>query len=102
MPQSTTPETTIVVLGNTSEPALGALDALGPDVNIVKGRKADECAAALPEARVLFNWSGSRDEVFRRKKKQLYNRTFFPRKHVNQGLTSKTAKLYISKPILHG
>jgi hypothetical protein len=29
-------------------------------------------------------------------------RTFFPRKNANQGLTSKTAKLYIRKPILHG
>src|SRR6185437_287708 len=63
MPKSTTSETTIVVLGNPSEPALSALDALGPDVKIVKGRKADDCAAALPEARVLFNWSGPRDEV---------------------------------------
>jgi phosphoglycerate dehydrogenase-like enzyme len=63
MPESTTPETTVVVLGNSAEPALGALDALGPGVKIVKGRKADDCASALPEARVLFNWSGSRDEV---------------------------------------
>ena len=63
MPQSTTSETTVVVLGNTSEPALSALEALGPDVKVVKGRKADDCAAHLPEAQVLFNWSGPRDEV---------------------------------------
>jgi phosphoglycerate dehydrogenase-like enzyme len=57
------PETIVVVLGNPDEPALRALDALAPEVKIVKGKKAADCAHALPEARVLFNWNGSRDEI---------------------------------------
>ncbi len=53
----------IVVLGNPAEPALEALHALAGDAEIVKGKTAADCAQALPEARVLFNWSGSREEV---------------------------------------
>jgi phosphoglycerate dehydrogenase-like enzyme len=63
MPESTNRETTVVVLGNPNEKALDALHALESDAKIVKGKTASDCAAALAEARVLFNWSGSREEV---------------------------------------
>lgn len=63
MPESTNPETTVVVLGNPNEKALDALNALESEAKIVKGKTASDCAAALREARVLFNWSGSQEEV---------------------------------------
>jgi phosphoglycerate dehydrogenase-like enzyme len=63
MPQSTNRPTTIVVLGSPNEKALDALTSLESEAKIVKGKTASDCAAALPEARILFSWSGSRDDV---------------------------------------
>lgn len=64
MPQPTD-QVTVIVLGNPAEPALGVLDKLPAGVRVVKCRTAAECGEALPTARVLFNWSGPRDEVRR-------------------------------------
>lgn len=59
------PKIPIVVLGTRDEPALSALDALGPDVEIAKGKTAADCEQALAEARVMFNWGAPKDEVRR-------------------------------------
>lgn len=54
---------TVVVLGGTQEPALKRLSELGPDVKIAHADKAKDIGPALAEARVLFQWAGSREEL---------------------------------------
>ena len=54
---------TVVVLGDPSEPTLKLLDSLASDANISISKTADGLGDALAEARVLFNWSGSRAEI---------------------------------------
>ncbi len=54
---------TVVVLGDPSEPTLKLLDSLGSDVDLSISKTADGLGDALAEARVLFNWSGSRAEI---------------------------------------
>lgn len=46
-----------------SEPTLKLLDSLASDANISISKTADGLGDALAEARVLFNWSGSRAEI---------------------------------------
>lgn len=54
---------TVVVLGDPSEPTLKLLDSLGADVDLSISKTADGLGDALAEARVLFNWSGTRAEI---------------------------------------
>jgi phosphoglycerate dehydrogenase-like enzyme len=54
---------TVVVLGGSKEPALNRLSELGADVKIVRAEKTEELGDALKDARVLFQWAGSRDEL---------------------------------------
>ena len=54
---------TVVVLGDPSEPTLKLLDSLASDANISISKTADGLGDALAEARVLFNWSGTRAEI---------------------------------------
>ncbi len=54
----------VVVLGDPSEPTLKLLDSLSADANVSIAKTADGLGPdALAEARVLFNWSGSRAEI---------------------------------------
>jgi phosphoglycerate dehydrogenase-like enzyme len=54
---------TVVVLGGTKEPALDRLKELGSGVKILRAEKVAEIGPELAEARVLFQWAGSRDEL---------------------------------------
>lgn len=54
---------TVVVLGDPSEPTLKLLDSLGSEVDLSISKTADGLGEALAEARVLFNWSGTRAEI---------------------------------------
>ncbi len=54
---------TILVLSNPTDPQLAMLESLPPDVSIAVGDNIEAFQRAAPEARVLCNWSGSRDLV---------------------------------------
>jgi phosphoglycerate dehydrogenase-like enzyme len=58
-------EIKVVVLGDPAEPTLKKLDGIGPGVALKIAKTADELGDALADARVLFNWSGSRAEIKR-------------------------------------
>ena len=58
-------EIKVVVLGDPAEPTLKKLDEIGPGVALKIAKTADELGDALADARVLFNWSGSRAEIKR-------------------------------------
>jgi phosphoglycerate dehydrogenase-like enzyme len=55
----------VVVLADPAAPPLRQLQAIGEGVTLKIGRTADAVAEALPDARVLFNWTGSKPEVKR-------------------------------------
>jgi len=54
---------TVLVLADPAAPALRELDAIGPGVAVRIGKTADALGDAVREARVLFNWTGSKTEV---------------------------------------
>jgi phosphoglycerate dehydrogenase-like enzyme len=56
-------EVTVAILGDPAEPTLKGLDALRPGVKFIIAETAQAMQDGLGNARVLFNWSGSRDEV---------------------------------------
>jgi phosphoglycerate dehydrogenase-like enzyme len=56
---------TVLVLADPAAPALRKLEALGPGVNLRIGKTAEALADAIPAARVLFNWTGSKPDVGR-------------------------------------
>ena len=56
---------TVLVLADPAAPALRELEAIGEGVTLKIGKTADAVADALPEARVLFNWTGSKPDVKR-------------------------------------
>jgi phosphoglycerate dehydrogenase-like enzyme len=56
---------TVLVLADPAAPALRKLDAMPPGVNIQIGKTADSLAGSIPQARVLFNWTGSKPDVRR-------------------------------------
>jgi len=56
---------TILVLADPAAPALKKLDAIGPGVTVKIGKTAEALGDAVAEARVLFNWTGSKPEVHR-------------------------------------
>jgi phosphoglycerate dehydrogenase-like enzyme len=56
---------TVLVLSDPTAPALRKLDAIGPGVTVKIGKTADALGEALANARVLFNWTGSKPEVHR-------------------------------------
>jgi phosphoglycerate dehydrogenase-like enzyme len=60
-----TDNTTILVLADPAAPALRQLDVIGPGVTIKIGKTADSLADAIPHARILFNWIGSKPDVRR-------------------------------------
>jgi phosphoglycerate dehydrogenase-like enzyme len=56
---------TVLVLADPAAPALRKLDAIGAGVDFRIGKTADAFDGAVREARVLFNWTGSKPEVRR-------------------------------------
>src|SRR6185437_2000926 len=56
---------TVLVLADPAAPALRKLDAIGSGVNVIIGKTADALGDAVADARVLFNWTGSKPEVRR-------------------------------------
>jgi phosphoglycerate dehydrogenase-like enzyme len=56
---------TVLVLADPAAPALRELKAIGEGVALKIGKTADAVAEAIPEARVLFNWTGSKPDVKR-------------------------------------
>ena len=56
---------TILVLADPAASALSKLDAIGAGVTIKVGKTADALGDAVAEARVLFNWTGSKLDVRR-------------------------------------
>ena len=56
-------EISVIVLGDKAEPTLEKLNQLGTGVKIAIAKTADELGDALADARVLYNWSGSRPEL---------------------------------------
>src|SRR5258708_30090897 len=60
---------TVLVLADPAAPALGKLDAIGLGVTLKIGKTAEVLREALgdaiAEARVLFNWTGSKADVRR-------------------------------------
>jgi phosphoglycerate dehydrogenase-like enzyme len=62
---------TVLVLADPAAPALRELDAIGADVGnnsevtVRIGKTADALGDAVADARVLFNWTGSKPEVLR-------------------------------------
>ncbi len=54
---------TVLVLADPAAPALRELDAIGHGVTVKIGKTADALGDAVREARVLFNWTGSKPEV---------------------------------------
>jgi phosphoglycerate dehydrogenase-like enzyme len=54
---------TVLVLGDPAEPVLGDLSALGPGVQVRIGKTAGALAGDLPNARVLFHWTGTTAEI---------------------------------------
>jgi len=56
---------TVLVLADPAAPALRKLDAIRSDVTVRIGKTADAFGDAIADARVLFNWTGSKPEVHR-------------------------------------
>ena len=56
---------TVLVLADPAAPALRELDAIGSGVTVRIGKTADALGDAVADARVLFNWTGSKPEVLR-------------------------------------
>jgi phosphoglycerate dehydrogenase-like enzyme len=56
---------TVLVLADPAAPALGKLDAIGSGVTVRIGKTADALGDAVADARVLFNWTGSKPDVLR-------------------------------------
>jgi phosphoglycerate dehydrogenase-like enzyme len=56
---------TVLVLADPAAPALRKLDAIGSGITVRIGKTADALADAIPQARVLFNWTGSKPDVRR-------------------------------------
>ena len=56
---------TILVLADPAAPPLAMLGAIGPGVTVKIGKTADALGDAVADARVLFNWTGSKPEVHR-------------------------------------
>jgi phosphoglycerate dehydrogenase-like enzyme len=56
---------TVLVLADPAAPALRKLDAIGPGVTVKIGKTADDLGDATADARVLFNWTGSKPDVRR-------------------------------------
>ena len=53
------------MLADPAAPALGKLDAIGSGVTVRIGKTADALGDAVADARVLFNWTGSKPDVLR-------------------------------------
>jgi phosphoglycerate dehydrogenase-like enzyme len=56
---------TILVLADPAAPPLRRLDSIGPGVTLKIGKTAEALGPAIAEARVLFNWTGSKPDVRR-------------------------------------
>lgn len=56
---------TVLVLADPTAAPLRKLDRIGPGVTLKIGKTADALGDAVKDARVLFNWSGSKPEVRR-------------------------------------
>lgn len=56
---------TVLVLANPAAPPLRKLEAIGSGVEVKIGKTAAELGEAVADARVLFNWTGSKPEVRR-------------------------------------
>jgi phosphoglycerate dehydrogenase-like enzyme len=56
---------TVLVLADPAAPALRRLDAIGAGVTIKIGKTAADLGNSVAEARVLFNWTGSKPDVHR-------------------------------------
>jgi phosphoglycerate dehydrogenase-like enzyme len=56
---------TVLVLADPAAPALKKLDAIGPGVTLKIGKTAEALGDAVSDARVLFNWTGSKPDVHR-------------------------------------
>jgi phosphoglycerate dehydrogenase-like enzyme len=56
---------TILVLADPAAPALRKLENLGPGVDFKIGKTAEALGDAVANARVLFNWTGSKPDVGR-------------------------------------
>jgi phosphoglycerate dehydrogenase-like enzyme len=56
---------TVLVLADPSAPALRRLETIGPRVDIRIGKTAEALGDAIADARVLFNWTGSKPDVGR-------------------------------------
>lgn len=56
---------TVLVLADPANSALRELDGIGPAVTVRIGKTADDLGAAVEDARVLFNWTGSKPEVLK-------------------------------------
>lgn len=54
---------TVLVMADPAAPALRELGAIGPGVTVKIGKTADALGDAVRDARVLFNWTGSKPEV---------------------------------------
>jgi phosphoglycerate dehydrogenase-like enzyme len=54
---------TVIVLGDPAEPVLKKLDELGPGVSLKIAKSVAELGDAVGSARVLFNWSGKREDT---------------------------------------
>src|SRR6204780_4988760 len=56
---------TVLVLADPAPPPLKELDAIGSGVTLKVGKTADALGDAVADARVLFNWTGSKADVLR-------------------------------------
>jgi phosphoglycerate dehydrogenase-like enzyme len=56
---------TVLVLADPAAPALRKLDGIGPGVVLKIGKTADDLGDAVTDARVLFNWTGSKPDVLK-------------------------------------
>jgi phosphoglycerate dehydrogenase-like enzyme len=56
---------TVLVLADPAAPPLRKLDSMGPGVTVKIGKTADALGEAIADARVLFNWTGSKPDVRR-------------------------------------
>src|ERR1019366_8778874 len=56
---------TILVLADPAAPALKKLDAIGPGVPLKIGKTSEALGDAVADARILFNWTGSKPDVHR-------------------------------------
>jgi phosphoglycerate dehydrogenase-like enzyme len=56
---------TVLVMADPAAPALRKLDGIGPCVTLKIGKTADDLAEAVANARILFNWTGSKAEVLK-------------------------------------